>query len=215
MQHLHLLIGLQAKVERLFFYCEKANVPHVNHIFQRFPFEYRNGHGKIVLILQTYRLAPQNGKKPSLCSALLLHFTMNGCGCKGGSDSKSSCREETPNALGKHFFCTGHYTNEACTLQSIKGGIVMATREAVENCINRCEQAVQSAREQFAEGNRQENYGYYDFSEPLTELEEAYNELCKLAISANSQQRERLHRMRLVIQQLQNEMILQEHEPTM
>ncbi|WP_369075067.1 DUF2524 family protein, partial [Veillonella atypica] len=26
---------------------------------------------------------------------------------------------------------------------------------------------------------------------------------------------ERLHRMRLVIQQLQNEMILQEHEPTM
>ncbi|AEH54119.1 MULTISPECIES: YtzC family protein [Heyndrickxia] len=91
----------------------------------------------------------------------------------------------------------------------------MATREAVENCINRCEQAVQSAREQFAEGNRQENYGYYDFSEPLTELEDAYNELCKLAISANSQQRERLHRMRLVIQQLQNEMILQEHEPTM
>ncbi|WP_018664017.1 YtzC family protein [Heyndrickxia acidiproducens] len=91
----------------------------------------------------------------------------------------------------------------------------MATREAVENCISRCENAVHSAREQFMGGIREENFGYFDFTAPLKELEDAYNELCKLAISANSQQRERLHRMRLQIQQLQNQMILQEHEPLM
>ncbi|HVI21191.1 MAG TPA: DUF2524 family protein, partial [Bacillus sp. (in: firmicutes)] len=45
----------------------------------------------------------------------------------------------------------------------------------------------------------------------LQQLEGAYNDLAQMAQSANGQQREQLHRMRLQLQQAQNQMILLDH----
>ena len=39
-------------------------------------------------------------------------------------------------------------------------------------------------------------------------LENQYNELAKMSLFANDQQREQLHRMRLRLQQIQNDMII-------
>ncbi|KHD85946.1 YtzC family protein [Heyndrickxia ginsengihumi] len=88
----------------------------------------------------------------------------------------------------------------------------MATRESVGNCIRKCEEAMEYAREQFKEGNLQGNYNSFDYTEALRKLEQSYNELEKLKLSANAQQREELDRARLELQQLQNQIILQDTE---
>lgn len=86
----------------------------------------------------------------------------------------------------------------------------MATRESVENLLQQCEDAIRYGQEQFKESNLQEHYNNDDYTSALQNLEQTYNDICQLAHSANSQQREQLHRMRLQLQQLQNKMILQE-----
>lgn len=85
----------------------------------------------------------------------------------------------------------------------------MATRESVEGLLQQCEDAISFARDQYEESSLQEHYNNDDYTTALQQLENAYHDLAKLAHSANSQQREQLHRMRLQIQQLQNTMILQ------
>jgi len=87
----------------------------------------------------------------------------------------------------------------------------MATRQSVEQFLERCEDAIQYAREQYTEAQRQEHNNDEEYVKAQQRLEEAYNELEHLALSCNAEQRERLHRMRLQIQQLQNEMILLDH----
>ncbi|HLU21576.1 YtzC family protein [Lederbergia graminis] len=88
----------------------------------------------------------------------------------------------------------------------------MATRQSIEDCINRCESAILFAREQYNEAMKQEHYYDIEFSEAQQGLETAVMEIEKLLDSSNAQQREQLHRQRVKVQQLQNEMILQNHD---
>ncbi|KQL53243.1 hypothetical protein AN964_06910 [Heyndrickxia shackletonii] len=88
----------------------------------------------------------------------------------------------------------------------------MATRKSIDECLQRCDNAIQQAQEQYTEGLRQEHYHDYDYTNALQQLEASYNEVCQLANSSNSQQREILHRKRLQLQQLQNQMILLNHD---
>lgn len=85
----------------------------------------------------------------------------------------------------------------------------MATRESIENLLQQCEDAISFAQNQYQESSLQAQYNNDDYTTALQQLENAYNDLAKMAHSANSQQREQLHRMRLQIQQIQNTMILQ------
>lgn len=88
----------------------------------------------------------------------------------------------------------------------------MATRKSVDECLQKCEDVIQIAQEQYTEGARQEHYHDLDYTDALQQLETSYNDIAQLANSSNSQQRERLHRMRLQLQQLQNQMILLDHD---
>jgi hypothetical protein len=92
-----------------------------------------------------------------------------------------------------------------------EGGTWMATRDSMENLLQQCEDTIRYAQDQFKESNLQENYNNDDYTKALQELEETYLNITKMAQSANSQQRDQLHRMRLQLQQFQNTMILEEH----
>lgn len=87
----------------------------------------------------------------------------------------------------------------------------MATRESMDNLIQQCEDAIRFAHDQLQESRAQEHYNDIGYTDALQSLEDAYNDLAKMALSANSQQREQLHRMRLQLQQLQNQMIILPH----
>ncbi|MEH7013644.1 YtzC family protein [Neobacillus niacini] len=87
----------------------------------------------------------------------------------------------------------------------------MATRDSMDSLMQQCEDAIRYASDQYAESSLQEHYNNDDYTKALMELEQTYQDIAKMAHSANSQQREQLHRMRLQIQQLQNTMILQGH----
>lgn len=84
----------------------------------------------------------------------------------------------------------------------------MATRESVEQLIQQCEDAIRFANDQYTISSTQQHYNDNEYVRALQQLEDAYNDLAKLAYSANGQQREQLHRMRLQLQQMQNQMIL-------
>ncbi|MBS4175946.1 YtzC family protein [Lederbergia citrea] len=88
----------------------------------------------------------------------------------------------------------------------------MATRQSIEDCINRVESAILNAEEQYTLGSRQEHYHDVEFSDAQGQLEAAAQELEKLADSSNAQQREQLYRVGLKVQQLQNKMILLDHD---
>ncbi|PKR84362.1 YtzC family protein [Heyndrickxia camelliae] len=88
----------------------------------------------------------------------------------------------------------------------------MATRQSIDECLQRCDNAIEQAQEQYTEGLRQEHYHDLDYTNALQQLEASYNEVCQLANSSNSQQREILHRKRLQLQALQNQMILLNHD---
>ncbi|MEH7106324.1 MULTISPECIES: YtzC family protein [Bacillaceae] len=85
----------------------------------------------------------------------------------------------------------------------------MATRDSMEDLMQQVEDTVRYAEEQFKQSSMQEHYNNDDYTQALQRLEQTYQDICKIAHSANSQQRDQLHRMRLQIQQLQNSMILE------
>ncbi|WP_059171465.1 YtzC family protein [Bacillus sp. FJAT-27445] len=87
----------------------------------------------------------------------------------------------------------------------------MATRQSIENFIDKCQQTIEFAQDQYNHTARQEHHNAEGYTEALKALEDAYNEMALLALSANSQQRERLNRMRLQLQGIQNDLILQRH----
>jgi len=87
----------------------------------------------------------------------------------------------------------------------------MATRESMDNLMQQVEDAIRYAEEQYKQSSLQEHYNDDNYTDALQQLEETYQDIAKMAHSANSQQREQLHRMRLQLQQLQNSMILEEH----
>ncbi|MTH54485.1 DUF2524 family protein [Bacillus mangrovi] len=87
----------------------------------------------------------------------------------------------------------------------------MATRESVEEYMQTCTDTYNYAKEQFESGAKQEHYHDEEYTKAQSMLEDAVNDLNKLTLSCNDQQKEQLYRMRLQLQQLQNEMILQRH----
>lgn len=87
----------------------------------------------------------------------------------------------------------------------------MTTRDAMNQFLSKCEETMEIAREHLTAGSRQEHYDDYEYSQAMLALEERYNELMAVYRSANDQQRDRLHRMRLQMQSLQNEMTLVDH----
>ncbi|KAA9012699.1 YtzC family protein [Niallia endozanthoxylica] len=87
----------------------------------------------------------------------------------------------------------------------------MATRASIETLLANCEDALRFASDQYQESSLQEHYNGENYTQALQQLESAYNELAKMAQSANGQQREQLHRMRLQLQQAQNQMMLHDH----
>lgn len=87
----------------------------------------------------------------------------------------------------------------------------MATRDSMEELIQQCEDAIRFAQEQYKESSLQEHYNNDEYTGALQRLENTYQDIAKMAHSANSQQRDQLHRMRLQVQQLQNDLILQGH----
>ncbi|APH04007.1 YtzC family protein [Bacillus weihaiensis] len=84
----------------------------------------------------------------------------------------------------------------------------MATRQSVNEYLERCNEALEYAREQYQTGAQQEHYNATEYTDALQKLEEAVNDINHLSLSANDQQQDQLYRMRLQLQQLQNEMIL-------
>ena len=84
----------------------------------------------------------------------------------------------------------------------------MATRDSMNELKQQCEDVLRFANEQYQESSLQEQYNDDNYIQALQRLESAYNDIATMAHSANGQQREELHRMRLQIQQVQNNMIL-------
>lgn len=87
----------------------------------------------------------------------------------------------------------------------------MATRQSMDSFLQRCEEDINYAQEQITNARKQEHYNTTEYTEAQLRLEEAANDLAHLALSSNAQQREQLHRMRLQLQQLQNDMTLDEN----
>jgi hypothetical protein len=84
----------------------------------------------------------------------------------------------------------------------------MATRDSMNELKQQCEDVLRFANDQYQESSLQEQYNDDNYIQALQQLESAYNDIATMAHSANGQQREELHRMRLQIQQVQNKMIL-------
>ncbi|MEH7118084.1 YtzC family protein [Neobacillus vireti] len=87
----------------------------------------------------------------------------------------------------------------------------MATRDSMDTLMQQVEDTIRYAEDQFKQSSLQEQYNDDGYTNALQQLEQTYQDICKMAHSANSQQREQLHRMRLQIQQLQNSMIIETH----
>ncbi|WHY66049.1 MULTISPECIES: YtzC family protein [Bacillaceae] len=85
----------------------------------------------------------------------------------------------------------------------------MATRDSMDDLMQQVEDTVRFAQEQYKQSSLQEHYNDDDYTKALQQVEDTYQDIAKMALSANSQQREQLHRMRLQLQQLQNTMILE------
>ncbi|WP_409302275.1 YtzC family protein [Peribacillus sp. SCS-155] len=91
----------------------------------------------------------------------------------------------------------------------------MATRHSIDMCLFNCEDALQYADEQYMEGARQEHGNDLEYTQAQNMLEQAIHEIDVLWNSADNQQRERLYRMRLLVDQMQNQMILRSNTRTM
>lgn len=87
----------------------------------------------------------------------------------------------------------------------------MATRQSVDEYMQRCTDALDYAREQSKIGAQQEHYNQLEYTNALQGLENSVNEINHLALSADDEQQDRIHRMRLQLQQVQNDMILRRH----
>ncbi|ALC82080.1 MULTISPECIES: YtzC family protein [Bacillus] len=84
----------------------------------------------------------------------------------------------------------------------------MATRQSVEDFLAKSSEVYDSASEQYETYLKQEHFNDPEYIEAQVKLEDLVNELNKLTLSANDQQKELLYRTRLQLQSLQNQMIL-------
>ncbi|RLQ97870.1 DUF2524 family protein [Falsibacillus albus] len=88
----------------------------------------------------------------------------------------------------------------------------MTTRNSMDQFFQQCEDAIRNAEQHLLSGSKQDHYHDQEYTDAMGQIEQSYNELTHLAQSANAQQREMLHRKRLQLQQLQNQMILLNHD---
>lgn len=86
----------------------------------------------------------------------------------------------------------------------------MATRQSMENLLQQCEDVIRFAQDQYETSSKQENYNDDGYVDALQQLEATYNDIASMSLHANAQQREMLHRKRLQLQQVQNNMILRD-----
>lgn len=87
----------------------------------------------------------------------------------------------------------------------------MATRQSVNELLQRCNEVISFAEEQFKISQLQEHYNSNEYSEAQMQLENIYNDLHTMDHSANQQQREQLHRMRLLVTEMQNQLTTRLH----
>jgi hypothetical protein len=87
----------------------------------------------------------------------------------------------------------------------------MATRQSMDELTQKFEDVLRFAQDQYLEASHQEHFNEDQYITSLQSLEEVYNDITTMANSANAQQRDQLHRMRLQLQQAQNNMILLRH----
>ncbi|WP_462411256.1 YtzC family protein [Neobacillus sp. Marseille-QA0830] len=86
----------------------------------------------------------------------------------------------------------------------------MATRESMDALRQEVENSIRYAEEQYKQSSLQQQYNNDDYTQALQQLEATYQDIAKIAHSASAEQRDQLHRMRLQVQQLQNNLILQD-----
>jgi len=84
----------------------------------------------------------------------------------------------------------------------------MATRQSMDEFLQHCEDVLRYAKEQYTEASKLEHYNDTEYVKAQQMLEHAVTDLAHFSLSCNAQQREQLHRMRLQLEQLQNDMIL-------
>ena len=84
----------------------------------------------------------------------------------------------------------------------------MATHKSMDECLGRCESALDYAQQQYEESAKQEHYNTEGYTDALMRLENSYNELTMMNNSANEQQRDELDRMKVRVQDLQHAMVI-------
>lgn len=87
----------------------------------------------------------------------------------------------------------------------------MTTRDSMNEFVHQAEQAIHNAEEQLMIVKQQEHYNHTEFTNAQMELEQTNQELENMMNNANSQQKERLHRLQLLLEQTQQKMILDTH----
>ena len=90
-------------------------------------------------------------------------------------------------------------------------GLTLATRQSMDELLERCNQVISYAEQQYDIASRQEHYNANEYTDAQMQLENIYNDLHTMDHSANQQQREQLHRMRLLVTQMQNQLTVRLH----
>lgn len=90
----------------------------------------------------------------------------------------------------------------------------MTTRDSVENLIIEGQHIIQQAEEQLDMSNRNEFKINEDYTNAHLELEQLSQRIDRMMNSANSQQRDQLHRFQLLVNEKLNDMILEEVDIT-
>ncbi len=87
----------------------------------------------------------------------------------------------------------------------------MTTRKAMEEFLEKCEEVIGYADEQYQTFSKQEHANDNEFTAALQQMELIHHELSAIHNSANDQQREDLRRMRMRLEEMQHNMIT--HRP--
>ncbi|MDX8044806.1 DUF2524 family protein [Gracilibacillus sp. S3-1-1] len=90
----------------------------------------------------------------------------------------------------------------------------MATRDSIENLLIEGQHIIQQAEEQLDMSNRNQFLLNEDYTNAHLELERLAQDIDKMMMSANAQQREQLHRFQLIVNEKLQDMILDQIDVT-
>ncbi|WP_117149624.1 DUF2524 family protein [Paraliobacillus zengyii] len=88
----------------------------------------------------------------------------------------------------------------------------MATRQSMDDLIEKAEQKLEVAKQQLDLANRNGYRIDNDYAEAQIDLSNMDTEIEKMMLSANHQQKEQLHRIHLQVTDYWNDMILDEND---